>query len=78
MEELILDFDRILNLTKGLTPVQKIKLIKCLSNDIENSLESQKAAKITLKGLFKGCSINSDDIADIRKEMWKNFSTDTF
>jgi len=59
MEGTVTDFDRILNLSRSLTSVEKVKLIKHLSTDIENTLLPDKPVKKS-------------------KEMWKNFSGDSF
>jgi len=66
MEGTVTDFDRILNLSRSLTSVEKVKLIKHLSTDIENTLLPDKPVKKSLKGLFKDCCISSEDIDDIK------------
>ena len=67
----------IVELTKQLSLVDKVRLIEEIAPQIEQELKSApqtKPAKRTpLRGLCKGLEITEQDIADARSEMWDDF-----
>jgi hypothetical protein len=61
-------------LAQKLAPVEKLKLIQNLSEDLQSDVaKNVQPRRRSLRGVLKGCSISAQDIDDARKEMWGNF-----
>ena len=59
---------------RHLSPVDKARLIERLAPDIERELSTtQKAARKSLRGLWRGLGITAEEIAEARREMWGGF-----
>ena len=66
--------DEIVELTKQLSLVDKVRLIEVLAPQIERELSASEPAQRTpLRGLWKGLDVKEQDIAEARSEMWGNF-----
>lgn len=68
----------ILPLAKQLTPLEKVRLIEEVVPDLEASLESLSARRVSLQSAYGICADlgpapSSEDLAAIRQEMFKNF-----
>jgi hypothetical protein len=71
--------DRIVELARQLSPLEKLKLIKQLAPDLEAALvrDSNSPAvrrpRRALRGILRGCAIGDSEIQEIREEMWRAF-----
>jgi hypothetical protein len=74
MEKTITVFEQVIDLTRQLSPLDKLRLIENLTRDVEISIKTWTASKSrSLRGLLKGCSISAQEIDQARKEIWGNF-----
>jgi hypothetical protein len=70
-------FEEILGLVKQLTPGQKLRLIRAIVPDLEESIQRAEEGEKPLRslyGLWKdfGISISAEEIDEARREMWRN------
>jgi hypothetical protein len=66
--------DEILELTKQLSLLDKVRLIEEIAPQIKRELNAaQPVQRTPLRGLWKGLDITEEDIAEARAEMWDNF-----
>ena len=66
--------DEILELTKQLSLLDKVRLIEEIAPQIKRELSAARPVQRTpLRGLWKGLDITEEDIAEARAEMWDNF-----
>jgi hypothetical protein len=66
--------ERLVELAKQLSVVDKIRLIEQLSPQIEHELKPcNHAERKPLLGLWKGLEISEEDIARARREAWVEF-----
>jgi len=63
--------DEVMKLARGLSPLEKLRLIERLAPDLEAAMATQP--RQGLRGLFKACSISDEDIRAVRREMWQTF-----
>jgi predicted phage-related endonuclease len=64
----------VIELTRQLSLLDKVRLIKELAPQIERELTTiQPTQRTTLRGLWEGLDIIEEDIAEVRTEMWSNF-----
>ncbi len=65
--------DEIVELIKPLSLLDKVRLIEEIAPQIEGELKAaQPVQRYPLRGLWKGLDI-TEDIAEVRAEMWSNF-----
>ena len=60
--------DKILHLTRQLSPQDKLKVIEQLTPDLKPA--PGKVPLRSLRGMFKGVAVGNEDIKQIRREMW--------
>lgn len=66
--------ETLLNLTEGLSLIEKVRLIERVVPQIERELTVKAAGpRKSLRGLWKGLDITDEDIAEARREMWAGF-----
>jgi len=66
--------EEVLGSVKLLSMVDKVRLIKRVTTQIEHELKAtQPEPRKSLRGLWKGLNITEEDIAEVRREMWGNF-----
>jgi hypothetical protein len=66
--------DEIVQLTRQLSLLDKVRLIEQLAPQIEQELKVVQPAELSpLRGLWKGVDISEEEIAEARREMWGNF-----
>ncbi|MDQ3705686.1 MAG: hypothetical protein M3437_10775 [Chloroflexota bacterium] len=66
--------DEIVQLTRQLSLLDKVRLIEQLAPQIEQELKVvQPAERTPLRGLWKGVDISEEEIAEARREMWGSF-----
>jgi predicted phage-related endonuclease len=66
--------DEILELTKQLSLLDKVRLIEEIAPQIKRELNAAQVGQRTpLRGLWKGLDITEEDIAEARADMWDNF-----
>lgn len=69
----VITLDQVFSLAKGLTPLEKLRLIEQLALELESALQPAQTTptpRRSLRGLLRGCTISSDDIAEARREAW--------
>lgn len=73
MEEVV-TLDQIVELTKHLSLLDKVRLIERITPQIERELSiAQPEHRTPLRGLWQGLNVTDEDIAEVRTEMWGNF-----
>lgn len=66
--------DEIIRLAERLSLPEKVRLLERLAPTIAREAETEhRLPKVSLRGLWKGIDISSDDIAEARREMWSSF-----
>ncbi len=66
--------NEIIELTKQLPLLDKVRLIEVLAPQIERELSAaHPAERPLLRGLWKGHDTTEEDIAEAREEMWGSF-----
>lgn len=72
--ENVVTLEEVLDLTKRLSLVDKVRLIEHLSLQIERGLKAARSTgRKSLRGLWKGLDLTEEDLAEARREMWGNF-----
>lgn len=65
--------EEIVQLTKQLSLLDKVRLIEEIAPQIERELQAaQSVPRTPLGGLWKDLDITDEDIAEVRAEMWGN------
>lgn len=67
--------EQVLELARGLSALDKAKLIARLAPDLERPLRDTEMTRHrrTFRGILEGVRISEEDIAEARREMWGNF-----
>ena len=66
--------EEILNLTRRLSLVEKVRLIERLAPEIERELNAaQSGQRKSLRGPWKGLDITAEDLHEARRDMWSGF-----
>jgi hypothetical protein len=66
--------EKLLQLARQLSALDKIRLIERLAPDIEKELKScSPAERRSLRGLWRGVDVTDEDIAQARRETWSEF-----
>ena len=74
MKDSQVTFEQILNMTRRLSPLEKVWLIEQLTPDLKAALQaSAPPRRRSLRGALKGCSISREEIDQARQEMWRTF-----
>lgn len=64
----------VLELTKRLSLVDKVRLIEQVAPQIEQELKGAQPVKRTpVGGMWKGLNVTDEEIEEARREMWGNF-----
>ena len=75
----MMNFEQVMASALELTPLERVRLMEKLAGSLEahvkqDSIEVEnKQPRKSLYGLWKGVNISSEDIDEIRREMWSNF-----
>ncbi len=65
---------QVLQLANQLSPVDKVRLISNIAPQIKRELSGVNySERKSLRGLWRGVNITSEEIAQLREEMWGNF-----
>lgn len=65
---------QVLQLANQLSPVDKVRLIENIAPQIKRELSGGNySERRSLRGLWRGVNITSEEIAQLREEMWGNF-----
>jgi hypothetical protein len=64
--------DHVLSLTEQLSPLDKVRLIERVAPQLERDLQLLTPRR-SLRGLWRGLDITTDDITAARREAWANF-----
>lgn len=66
--------DEIVELTKQLSLLDKVRLIEEIAPQIEQELKAaQPMPRTPLRGLWEGLDITDEDITEVRAEIWGDF-----
>ena len=66
--------EEILNLTRRLSLVEKVRLIERLAPEMERELNAARSGqRKSLRGLWKGLDITAEDLHEARRDMWSGF-----
>ena len=66
-------------LAEQLSTIDKVRLIERLAPQIAQDLQSGRLKpRKSLRGLWRGASLDADEIDQIRHEVWRNFPRDDF
>ncbi len=66
--------DEIVELTKQLSLLDKVRLIERITPQIERELSAtQPGQRTPVGGLWESLNVTDEDIAEVRAEMWDNF-----
>lgn len=66
--------DEIVELTKQLSLLDKVRLIEEIAPQIEQELRAvQPVQRTPLRGLWEGLDITDEDITEARAEIWGDF-----
>ena len=66
--------DYVLRLAEQLSPLDKVRLIEGVAPQLERDLQAiGNQSRQSLRGLWKDIDISTEDIAEVRREMWSNF-----
>jgi hypothetical protein len=70
----VADPQTVLKMLRQLPPNEQLKIISLALPEIEKNLgEKQVRARKSLRGLWAGANITSEDISEARKAMMRNF-----
>ena len=65
---------QVLQLANQLSPVDKVRLIENIAPQIKRELSGGNSSeRRSLRGLWRGVNITSEEITQLREEMWGNF-----
>lgn len=66
--------DDVLVLAGQLSPVDKVRLIEQIAPQIEREVQiTPYGRRKSLRGLWQGLDTSSDDLSELRQEMWGTF-----
>ncbi len=66
--------ERLMELAKQFSAIDKIRLIERLASQIEHELKScNPAERKALRGIWRGVDLSEEDIAKARRETWTDF-----
>lgn len=74
MEAKPIALEQVVKLAAKLSALDKVRLVEQVMATLENDLTAQeKKPRRSLYGIWKGVDVSDEDIAEVRREMWKNF-----
>lgn len=74
MEAKPIALEQVVKLAAKLSALDKVRLVEQVMATLENDLTAQeKKPRRSLYGIWKGVDASDEDIAEVRREMWKNF-----
>lgn len=67
--------EEILISTRSLPTDDKFRLIRDVTDQIESDFKKKQDVVIrkSLRGIWKGLNITDEEIAEVRKQMWRDF-----
>lgn len=69
--------EQVLEMTKKLSVTEKVRLIERITPQITRDLKAiRKKPRRSLRGLWRGVDISSEDIDEARRELWQDFPRD--
>ncbi len=69
-----LNLKNAINMVKMLSVVEKVKLIRYLTAQVESELARQQCVpRKSLRGLWRGLDISEQEINSVRAEIWGSF-----
>ncbi len=74
MSDLTVELEEVVGMVRGLSPLDKVRLVEEVMTLLEDDLTNQKSRpKPSLYGIWPDANISEEDIAEARQEMWGNF-----
>lgn len=74
MSDVAVELNEVVGLVRGLSPLDKVRLVEEVMALLEEDLAGEKPnPKRSLYGIWPDANISEEDIAEARKEMWGNF-----
>jgi len=72
--ENIIPLEKVMELARQLSPMDKLRLIERIDPQIERDLKSSTGEQHkSLRGLWRGLHITEHDIAEARRDRWAGF-----
>ena len=65
--------DDVVNMVRKLSVVDKIRLIEQIAPQIERDIQEATTSRKSLRGLWQGLDITSEEIDEMRRKMWADF-----
>ncbi len=74
MTDLATELDEVVGMARGLSPLDKVRLVGEVMALLEADLASQNSGPArSFYGIWPDANISAEDIAQARHEMWGNF-----
>ncbi len=74
MSELTAELEDVVGLARGLSPLDKVRLVEEVMTLLQNDLTAPKPGpKRSFYGIWPDADISVEDIEDARREMWGTF-----
>jgi hypothetical protein len=74
MSDLTVELETVIGMARGLSPLEKVRLVEEVMTLLEEDLTGRKTGpRHSLYGLLPNADISAEDIAEAREEMWGNF-----
>jgi hypothetical protein len=74
MTDLAIELDEVVGMARGLSPLDKVRLVEEVMALLEADLASQNSGPArSFYGIWPDANISAEDIAQARHEMWGNF-----
>lgn len=74
MTDLAIELDEVVGLARGLSPLDKVRLVEEVMALLEVDLAGQTSdSRRSFYGIWPDANVSEEDIAQIRQEMWGDF-----
>jgi hypothetical protein len=74
MTDLAVELDEVVGMVRGLSPLDKVRLVEEVMTLLEADLAGQRTGPVrSFYGMWPDANISDEDIAQARQEVWGNF-----
>ena len=74
MTDLAIELDEVVGLARGLSPLDKVRLVEEVMALLEVDLSGQTSdSRRSFYGIWPDANVSEEDIAQVRQEMWSDF-----
>ena len=74
MTELAIELDEVVGMARGLSPLDKVRLVEEVMALLEADLAGQNTGPArSFYGIWPDANVSDEDIAQARQEMWNDF-----